>query len=79
MDAIKQKLEELQQRRHAIYAWLCTTEQYQELLQLDAAIGVLQEVEQSTQNVPQNKAQDRVLGDTVGQEIEEFEAVRSGV
>jgi len=44
MDAIKQKLEELQQRRHAIYAWLCTTEQYQELLQLDAVIGVLSEV-----------------------------------
>lgn len=48
MDAIKTKLEakleELQQRRAVIYGWLCTTAQYQELLQLDAAIGVLSEV-----------------------------------
>lgn len=48
MDAIKTKLEakleELQQRRAAIYGWLCTTAQYQELLQLDAVIGVLSEL-----------------------------------
>lgn len=44
MDAIKAKLEELQQRRAAVYNWLCTTEQYQELLQLNATIGVLSEL-----------------------------------
>lgn len=66
MDVIKQKLEELQQRRHAIYAWLCTTEQYQELLQLDAVIGVLSELAEG--------AREEAI-----EAIEEFDAARSGV